>query len=47
MAGTNIEANEDSGDKSEWVRAHEALSLLAGERAAADAEAFGGWRARC
>ncbi|HEX4341134.1 MAG TPA: hypothetical protein VH062_34735 [Polyangiaceae bacterium] len=38
MAGTNIEAREDAGEKSEWVRAHEALSLLAGERAAADAE---------
>ncbi len=38
MAGTNIGASEDSGEKSEWVRAHEALSLLARERAAADAE---------
>ncbi|HEX4335493.1 MAG TPA: hypothetical protein VH062_06235 [Polyangiaceae bacterium] len=38
MAGTHIEASEDSGEKSEWVRAHEALSLLARERAAADAE---------
>ncbi|HEX4338051.1 MAG TPA: hypothetical protein VH062_19210 [Polyangiaceae bacterium] len=38
MAGTNIETSEDSGEKSEWVRAHEALSLLARERAAADAE---------
>jgi hypothetical protein len=38
MAGTNIGAGEDSGEKSEWVRAHEALSLLARERAAADAE---------
>jgi hypothetical protein len=38
MAVTNIQRNEDSGKKSEWVRAHEALSLLAGERAAADAE---------
>ncbi|HEX4338431.1 MAG TPA: hypothetical protein VH062_21140 [Polyangiaceae bacterium] len=42
MAGTNIEASEDSGEKSEWVRAHEALSLLARERAAADA-AEGRW----
>ena len=38
MSGTDIETDEDSGEKSEWVRAHEALSLLARERAAADAE---------
>ncbi|HEX4341532.1 MAG TPA: hypothetical protein VH062_36735 [Polyangiaceae bacterium] len=38
MTGTNIETSEDSGEKSEWVRAHEALSRLAAERAAADAE---------
>src|SRR3984885_6019784 len=38
MEGTHIEGSEDSGEKSEWVRAHEALSLLARERAAADAE---------
>jgi hypothetical protein len=38
MAGASIEMNEGSGAKSEWVRAHEALSLLAVERAAADAE---------
>ncbi len=44
MAGTNIGASEvtgengDNGDESEWVRAHEALSRLARERAAADAE---------
>src|SRR5436853_535137 len=34
MVGTNIGA----GEKSEWVRAHQALSRLARERAAADAE---------
>ena len=38
MAGTNIGASEASNEKSEWVRAHEALSRLARERAAADAE---------
>jgi 5-methylcytosine-specific restriction endonuclease McrA len=38
MAGTNIGASEAFGEKSEWVRAHEALSRLATERAAADAE---------
>src|SRR5882672_5379 len=38
MAGTNIGASEDSVEKSEWVRAHEALSRLARERAAADGE---------
>ncbi|HEX4339896.1 MAG TPA: hypothetical protein VH062_28510 [Polyangiaceae bacterium] len=38
MAGTNIEASEYSGEKSGWVLAHEALSLLARGRAAADAE---------
>src|SRR5204863_7475110 len=42
MAGTSIGASEASGEKSEWVRAHEALSRLARERAAADAEA-GRW----
>ena len=31
-------ASEASGEKSEWVRAHEALSRLARQRAAADAE---------
>src|SRR5438105_4397995 len=38
MAGTNIRASETWGDRSEWVQAHEALSRLARERAAADAE---------
>src|ERR1041385_1299674 len=47
MAGTNIRVSEvtddngdnsNNGDESEWVRAHEALSRLARERAAADAE---------
>ncbi len=38
MAGTNNEASKNSGEKSEWIRAHEALSILARERAAADAE---------
>jgi hypothetical protein len=38
MLGANIGASEDSIQKSEWVRAHEALSRLARERAAADAE---------
>src|SRR5262245_49478491 len=41
MAGTNIGASEvtrEKGVKSEWVLAHEALSRLARERAAADAE---------
>jgi hypothetical protein len=41
MAGTNIGASEvicEKGEKSEWVRAHEVLSRLARERAAADAE---------
>src|SRR5882762_782907 len=38
MAGTNIGASEASGVQSEWVRAHEALSRLARERAVADAE---------
>jgi hypothetical protein len=38
MAVTNIGASEVSAETSEWVRAHEALSRLARERAAADAE---------
>ena len=38
MAGTNIGASEASSEKSEWVLAHEALSRLARERAAADVE---------
>src|SRR4051794_37017282 len=38
MAGTNIGGREAFGGESEWVRAHEALSRLATERAAADAE---------
>ena len=38
MVGTSIGASEASGEKSEWVLAHEALSRLARERAAADAE---------
>ena len=38
MAETNIGASEASSEKSEWVLAHEALSRLARERAAADAE---------
>jgi 5-methylcytosine-specific restriction endonuclease McrA len=38
MVGTNMGASEAFVEKSEWVRAHEALSRLAGERAAADAE---------
>ena len=38
MAGTNIGASEAASEKSEWVLAHEALSRLARERAAADAE---------
>src|SRR5215510_7098333 len=38
MAGTNIGASEPPGERSAWVRAHEALSRLARERAAADAE---------
>lgn len=38
MVGTSIGASETSGEESEWVRAHEALSRLARERAAADAE---------
>src|SRR5205809_6737699 len=38
MAGTSIGASEAAGEKSEWVRAHEALSRLARERATADAE---------
>jgi hypothetical protein len=41
MAGPNIGASEGTRKKdetSEWVRAHEALSRLARERAAADAE---------
>jgi hypothetical protein len=36
--GTNKGASKAPCEKSEWVRAHEALSRLAGERAAADAE---------
>jgi hypothetical protein len=38
MTGANFGAIEESVEKSEWVRAHEALSRLARERAAADAE---------
>src|SRR3954465_7131773 len=38
MVGTNIATSEASGGKSGWVVAHEALSRLARERAAADAE---------
>src|SRR5581483_3415411 len=41
MAGTNIgasDATRENGEKSDWVQAHEALSRLARERAAADAE---------
>src|SRR5882672_4498528 len=41
MAGTNIGASgviREKGEKSAWLRAHEALSRLAKERAAADAE---------
>jgi hypothetical protein len=38
MAETSIGASEASCEKSEWVRAHEVLSRLARERAAADAE---------
>jgi hypothetical protein len=34
----NVGASEASGEKREWVRAHEALSQLARERARADAE---------
>jgi len=34
----NIGASEVCGEKSEWVQAHEALSRLARDRAAADAE---------
>src|ERR1041384_3481009 len=36
--GTNTRASEARSEKSEWVQAHEALSRLARERAAADAE---------
>src|SRR3954471_10521810 len=41
MAETNIGASEiirEKEEQSDWVRAHEALSRLARERAAADAE---------
>ena len=38
MAGTNRGRAEDSNESTEWVQAHEALSRLARERAAADAE---------
>ena len=38
MAGTNRGRAENSTERTEWVQAHEALSRLARERAAADAE---------
>jgi 5-methylcytosine-specific restriction endonuclease McrA len=38
MTGASIGASEQPVEKTEWVRAHEALSRLARERAAADAE---------
>src|SRR4051812_50078655 len=38
MTEANIGMHEDSSETSEWLRAHEALSRLARERAAADAE---------
>jgi hypothetical protein len=38
MSGTTDGDVLDSGQTSEWTRAHEALSRLARERAAADAE---------
>jgi hypothetical protein len=38
MAGMNYGASEIANQQTEWVRAHEALSRLAKERAAVDAE---------
>src|SRR5690348_6319327 len=38
MTGTSIEPCDIAGDESAWVQAHAALSRLARERAAADAE---------
>src|SRR4051812_42177339 len=38
MTEANIGMHEDSSETSEWLRAHEALSRLARQRAAADAE---------
>ena len=38
MAGTNGVTTRAAGEEAEWVQAHEALSRLARERAAADAE---------